>query len=448
MLKEYNKKQDSIINNMKNMNKNANKNKREMRIAMGKLQEKKILREKFIEEKKNELLQKQFEVQEMKQKTIRMMKKKQDVITSTQEKAQHMADLTNKIEEAKEELIEVLDITREKKRVLSERKQKLDQITADKEKEEREAENIEVQLTKFDDRKLHTYFYYKRFLHNRVQELKGNVRVFCRVRPTLESVDDKNDMVFTKGLGEYMRFPDQECIEVNIEPDDLPTARKKNSKNAMTSQMFKFDSVFNEHTTQEDIFKEVSELVVSAIDGYKVCIFAYGQTGSGKTYTMEGNYENPDEKGIIPRSVEVIFEHINSYKENGWEFKLKVNFQEIYREQIRDLLAPSKSMKHINKSSKYEPTVVEVTQADQVYTLMNKARENRVVCETECNEHSSRSHSLFQLTIEGSNPNINDGVTIDGALNLIDLAGSERLHKSKVQGDRMKEAMSINKSLS
>jgi kinesin family member C1 len=239
-----------------------------------------------------------------------------------------------------------------------------------------------------------------------------------------------------------------QSIEVNIEPEDMPSARKKNSKNATTSQMFKFDGVYNEHTTQDDIFKDVSELIVSALDGYKVCIFAYGQTGSGKTYTMEGDCDKPSEKGIIPRSVEVIFEHIENYKKSGWEFSIKASFQEIYLEKIRDLLMPTNLMKHLNKSLDYQPTIIEVTKADDVYYLISKARENRMVAETQCNEHSSRSHSLFQLQIKGFNPNIKDGTTIDGALNLIDLAGSERLNKSKAQGDRLKEAMSINKSLS
>lgn len=281
-----------------------------------------------------------------------------------------------------------------------------------------------------------------------MQELKGNIRVFCRVRPPLEGIDSAKDYVFEKGLSELMRFPDFQSIEINEEPEDMPSTRNKKSNNAITSQMFKFDAVFGENSNQLDIFKEVSELILSALDGFKVCIFAYGRTGSGKTYTMEGEFDHKECKGIIPRSVEMLFEHINSYKETGWEFSIKANFQEIYLEQIRDLLLPSNSMRHLNKCTKYEPTIVEVNEAEDVYYLLNKARENRKVAETEYNERSSRSHSLFQLQIKGFHSKIKGGTTIDGALNLIDLAGSERLHKTKAEGERLKEAMSINKSLS
>ena len=308
--------------------------------------------------------------------------------------------------------------------------------------------NIWSKIEKFNDRKQHSYFFYKRYLHNQMQELKGNIRVFWRVRPPLEGIDNPKDYVFEKGLSEMMRFPDFQSIEVNAEPEDMPSTKNKKSNNAITSQMFKFDAVFGENSTQHDIFKEVSELVVSALDGYKVWIFAYGQTGSGKTYTMEGEFDHKECKGIIPRSVELLFEHINSYKETGWEFSIKANFQEIYLEQIRDLLLPSNSMKHLNKCTKYEPTIVEVNEAEDVYYLLNKARENRIVADTEWNERSSRSHSLFQLQIKGFHSKIKGGTTVDGALNLIDLAGSERLHKSKAEGERLKEALSINKSLS
>jgi kinesin family member C1 len=326
--------------------------------------------------------------------------------------------------------------------------QRIQDLTQKQEKANQEIIEIDLKLNSFGDRKQHAYFFYKRFLHNQMQELKGNIRVFCRVRPPLEGVDSPKDFVFEKGLDELMRFPDLQSIEVNADPEDAPSARNKKSNNAMTSQMFKFDAVFSQDSDQYDIFKEVSELVVSALDGYKVCIFAYGQTGSGKTYTMEGDYGSKDKKGIIPRAVEILFQNIEGFKEMGWEFTVKVNFQEIYLEEIRDLLSPSNSMRYMNKGNKYEPTVVEVEQAEDVYVLLNKARENRIVAETQCNQHSSRSHSLFQLQIKGFHSEINGGAHIDGALNLIDLAGSERLHKSKAEGDRLKEAMSINKSLS
>jgi len=107
----------------------------------------------------------------------------------------------------------------------------------------------------------------------------------------------------------------------------------------MISQSFNFDAVFGHLANQEDLFKEVYHLVMSALDGYKICIFAYGQTGSGKTYTMEGNYQIKKERGIIPRAVESLFMNIEKNKGEGWNYEIEASFQEIYLDQIRDLLS-------------------------------------------------------------------------------------------------------------
>lgn len=398
-------------------------------------------------ELKQKVLEKQLEAQEIKAKTRELIEKRQ-ALTQNNEKLEDIKRMEQKVADAKKELQAILAKKQERNNQIMSKMQTLEDIKNKKTEVQDEIDGIQNKIEKLQERKHHSYFFYKRYLHNTMQELKGNIRVFCRVRPAIPGIDNPKDFVFEKGLSELMRFPDFQSIEVNADPEDMPSARSKKSNNAITSQMFKFDAVFGENSTQDDIFKEVSELVVSALDGYKVCIFAYGQTGSGKTYTMEGEFEEPDQKGIIPRSVEILFEHISNYKEAGWEFSIKANFQEIYLEEIRDLLLPSNSMKHLTKCTKYEPTIVEVNEAEDVYYLLSKARENRMVADTECNERSSRSHSLFQLQINGYHPKIRGGTTIDGAINLIDLAGSERLHKSKAEGDRMKEALSINKSLS
>ena len=458
MLKEFNKHQDHIIDSMRIYNKDASKNKHQLRNTLRKLEENKKLREKYFENKENEhnyelselenqVIKKKLEAQEMRAKTREIIQKRDELVTNN-EKSDDIKKMEAKVAEAKKELQAILTRKQDRNSQIMNKLKLLDEIKHKKVEAQDEIDDLELKIERLQERKQHSYFFYKRYLHNQMQELKGNIRVFCRVRPALPGIDNPKDFVFEKGLDELMRFPDFQSIEINAEPDDMPSSRSKKSNNALTSQMFKFDAVFGASSTQDDIFKEVSELVISALDGYKVCIFAYGQTGSGKTYTMEGEFEEPDQKGIIPRSVEILFEHINNYKETGWEFSIKANFQEIYLEQIRDLLLPSNSMKHLNKCTKYEPTIVEVNEAEDVYYLLSKARENRMVADTECNGRSSRSHSLFQLQINGYHPKIRGGTTIDGALNLIDLAGSERLHKSKAEGERMKEAMSINKSLS
>jgi kinesin family protein C1 len=139
-------------------------------------------------------------------------------------------------------------------------------------------------------------------LHNMIMDLRGNIRVFCRVRPPLQSELDRV-------LCDW-NFLDDASLEISsLEP----------GKNKITRHDFSFDHVFHSRTTQEDIFENVSPLIQSALDGYNVCIFAYGQTGSGKTYTMDGV---SDSLGVIPRTVDLIFNAVEDYKRLGWEYEV------------------------------------------------------------------------------------------------------------------------------
>jgi len=193
-----------------------------------------------------------------------------------------------------------------------------------------------------------------------------------------------------------------------------------------------------------------------ALDGYNVCLFAYGQTGSGKTHTMLGNYGTDGaDLGLIPRSVELIFNHAEKLKETDWHFELEASFVEIYNETIRDLLSdsPSKDKVHEIKMDKggkstfiTNVTTESVETPAKIHQLIQKSMKNRSTAATNCNEQSSRSHSVFRLKIRGTNAE--SGAHLSGILNLIDLAGSERLDKSGVQGARLLETQHINKSLS
>uniref|UniRef100_A0A8C7ZEU8 Kinesin-like protein n=1 Tax=Oryzias sinensis TaxID=183150 RepID=A0A8C7ZEU8_9TELE len=202
------------------------------------------------------------------------------------------------------------------------------------------------------------------------------------------------------------------------------------------------------------IFEEISLLVQSALDGYNVCVFAYGQTGSGKTYTMEGE-EYDDTRGVIPRAVQQVFKAGQKLAAQGWEFTFTASFVEIYNETLRDLLYTGKASKRpeheIRKMASNEVTVTNLTYEkvyteDQVQGLIAVAKRNRSTAQTSQNDRSSRSHSVFQLHIEG----VNGGrdVTCKSTLCLVDLAGSERMMKSQSQGDRFKEMTAINSSLS
>ncbi|KAL2247583.1 kinesin-like protein KIN-14N [Sesamum indicum] len=283
-------------------------------------------------------------------------------------------------------------------------------------------------------------------LHNTILELKGNIRVFCRVRPLLS--DD--------GVGtdtKVVSFPT--AMEVLGRGIDLTQNGQKHS--------FTYDKVFMPDDSQEDVFVEISQLVQSALDGYKVCIFAYGQTGSGKTYTMMGKPGPPDQKGLIPRSLEQVFETRQILEAQGWKYEMQVSMLEIYNETIRDLLSPNRSsfdatrLENSGKqyAIKHDPngnthvsdlTIVDVRSSKEVSYLLDRAAQSRSVGKTQMNEQSSRSHFVFTLRIMGVNESTDQQV--QGVLNLIDLAGSERLSKSGSTGDRLKETQAINKSLS
>ncbi|ANB14559.1 Kar3p [Sugiyamaella lignohabitans] len=279
----------------------------------------------------------------------------------------------------------------------------------------------------------------RRKLHNQLQELKGNIRVFCRVRPPLQS--EQNNQPVAK-----ITFPDKD-----MESQQLLVCgpASESAVGSVTTKVhpFAFDKVFPPSSSNEEVFDEVSELIQSALDGYNVCIFAYGQTGSGKTYTMSGN------NGMIPKAVTKIFEASETLKERGWRYVITGEFLEIYNETMRDLLNSSEENKlEIRHDAKQQKTsIINITSVkldspSTVYSVLRQADSNRSVAATAANERSSRSHSVFILRITGEN--VETGEKSEGTLNLIDLAGSERLAHSQATGIRLKETQAINKSLS
>lgn len=280
----------------------------------------------------------------------------------------------------------------------------------------------------------------RRRLHNQVQELKGNIRVFCRVRPTLAHEAES---------AAEIRFPDTDMEGKEIEVVGAPD-KSALGKELTKTHPFSFDKVFGPDQQNAHVFEEISQLVQSALDGYNVCIFCYGQTGSGKTYTMS----SPD--GMIPRAVHQIYETAKGLGEKGWTYSMEGNFVEVYNENINDLLGKADDMdkkkhevRHDPKEMKTTITGVETVVLDtpsQVDTILRRASQTRSVAATAANERSSRSHSVFILKLIGVNPAT--GQRSEGTLNLVDLAGSERLSHSQSTGERLKETQSINRSLS
>lgn len=279
----------------------------------------------------------------------------------------------------------------------------------------------------------------RRVLFNKYQELKGNIRVMCRVRPVLDT---------TEGSEALIQFPDEKTsAKIGI----LGPEEKSSLGNVVRKEYpFEFDRVFTPSIRNEEVFGEISQLVQSALDGYNVCIFCYGQTGSGKTFTMSST------DGMIPRATHMIYETIKQLEEKSWTYTMEGSFIEVYNEELHDLLTPNgreapKKLDIRHDDVRKQTMVVncKTVQLDspgKVESMLAEAQNNRTVAATKANERSSRSHSVFILRLVGENSAT--GERCEGTLNLVDLAGSERLKHSQVEGDRMRETQNINKSLS
>ena len=210
--------------------------------------------------------------------------------------------------------------------------------------------------------------------------------------------------------------------------------------------------MFDTNSKQTDIFDfSIRSTVDDILNGYNGTVFAYGQTGAGKSYTMMGSdIDDPDAKGIIPRIVEQIFASILASPSNI-EYTVRVSYMEIYMERIRDLLQPQNDNLPIHEEKSrgvYVKGLLEiyVSSVQEVYEVMRRGGAARAVAATNMNQESSRSHSIFLLTI--TQKNMETGSAKSGQLFLVDLAGSEKVGKTGASGQTLEEAKKINKSLS
>ncbi|XP_036908651.1 kinesin-like protein KIFC1 isoform X3 [Sturnira hondurensis] len=309
--------------------------------------------------------------------------------------------------------------------------------------------------------RLHWLEMERRRLHNQLQELKGNIRVFCRVRPVLpgEPTPPPGFLLFPSGPG----GPSDPSTHLSLFRSDERRGTLSGVPAAPTRYDFSFDRVFPPGSGQDEVFEEIAMLVQSALDGYPVCIFAYGQTGSGKTFTMEGGPGgDPQVEGLIPRALRHLFSVAQELSSQGWTYTFVASYVEIYNETVRDLLATGTrkgqggdcEIRRVGPGSE-ELTVtnaryVPVCCEKEVEALLHLARQNRAVARTAQNERSSRSHSVFQLQISGEHSG--RGLQCGAPLNLVDLAGSERLDPGLALGpgerERLRETQAINSSLS
>lgn len=269
----------------------------------------------------------------------------------------------------------------------------------------------------------------QRKVHNRIEDLKGAIRIYFRARPLSQNEKDQG------GVDALSYGNDGMTIHVTDEEANL--------------HKYELDNCFTPGT-QEEVFVEVKELIQSVYDGYNVTLFAYGQTGAGKTYTM---YGAPGNDGVVPRSLREIF-NLKKDVETSNTVTVMGQMIELYRSEFNDLLStvdvkarPVLTVRTDKKGAVYleNATQEQANSAEDLENMIQKGFEGRKVSATLMNSESSRSHLIVVIQIVVSNNET--GETLRGKLILVDLAGSERMKKSGVQGEQMKEAIEINKSL-
>jgi kinesin family protein C1 len=282
-----------------------------------------------------------------------------------------------------------------------------------------------------------------------VLNVKDCISIFCRVRPfTIDEMKKCGNRVDPLSLIRY-DYEDASKLEI-FKPVSLSTSTLLDERMDCSKYVFHFDRVFQPSSNQQDVFNQIQESLTKIVtDGFRCTIMCYGQTGSGKTYTIQGSEE---EQGVLQQSINLLLDIMKP------SMFLQVLFVEIYNEDTHNLLTSvhyKKDTCNFNQDEQY----ITITSKGHIFELLETARQNRAVASTENNLRSSRSHCIFRFRVVCS-----DTMQQIGALNIIDLAGSERLsetmdyidlnssssiqqmHQQKKQ--RKSETVNINKSLS
>ena len=288
---------------------------------------------------------------------------------------------------------------------------------------------------------LHKSESFRIILHNHIQKLRGNIRIYCRVKPQFELEAESS-----------VQYPELSLTS---------TATNELTVIDLKEQSYHFDRVFPQASSQEDIFREVKPFLQSALDGDNVCIFAYGATGTGKTYTMQGQFFNFSEitecSGVLPRAADFILKEFNRKIRIDSIGKVNTAFIEfsaceVYNENIYDLLNKGISLSIVNNTVKGISSY-RVQSTSDIINYCSLASKSRRSASTKFNESSSRSHAVYmiRMNIDGNQTKLNS------VINIVDLAGSEKCSiessfgKTQREIEKMKKLQSeagfINKSL-
>ena len=269
-----------------------------------------------------------------------------------------------------------------------------------------------------------------------------------------QNEDNKNERVLV-----YVRirpFSQDELINDNSSPIESVDTKRNTMivKKEYDKKNFNYDRIFQENINQKEVFEICGKGVVdSVLEGYNGTIFTYGQTGTGKTYTMVGQFEDNELKGIIPRSFDYMFKKISNNKDKNAKYNVFIAFIQIYLETIQDLFEPSNNVR-IREDPEQGVFLegvewLKVKSTADCEEAFKKKEKNRVTAFTKMNAHSSRSHAILIAKVEKSFSTDNDQQHImnKSHLYLVDLAGSERVNKTNSKKMRLEEAKKINYSL-
>ncbi|CAK1354556.1 unnamed protein product [Cercospora beticola] len=275
------------------------------------------------------------------------------------------------------------------------------------------------------------------------EETNINVVVRCRGRNDREVKENSGVVVSTDGIK-------GKKVELSMGPS------------ALSNKAYQFDKVFSPASDQGMVFEEVvAPILDEVLNGFNCTIFAYGQTGTGKTYTMSGDISDtlpiPEAAGIIPRVLHTLFAKLGDESEKI-EHSVKCSFIELYNEELRDLLAADDHTKlkifdEANKNGRTTTMVqgmeeTHIKTASKGIKLLRDGSHKRQVAATKCNDLSSRSHTVFTITVyQKRTSDTGEDFVCSGKLNLVDLAGSENIQRSGAENKRAAEAGLINKSL-
>uniref|UniRef100_A0A670Y5G2 Kinesin-like protein n=1 Tax=Pseudonaja textilis TaxID=8673 RepID=A0A670Y5G2_PSETE len=276
----------------------------------------------------------------------------------------------------------------------------------------------------------------------------NHIKVVIRVRPENPKERNGNFQKVVQVVDKHILVFDPKVEEVSFfHGKKLPN--RDITKRQNKDLKFVFDAIFDEHSTQREIFEDTTKTFLDGfLNGYNCTVLAYGATGAGKTHTMLGSPEDP---GVMYLSMVELYNSIDRIKEEK-HCAIAVSYLEVYNEQIRDLLVNSGPLAVREDPQKgvfvHGLTLHQPKSADEILQMLDYGNKNRTQHPTDVNASSSRSHAVFQIYLrqQDKTASISQNVRV-AKMCLIDLAGSERASATKSKGTILREGANINRSL-